>query len=118
MTTPRFVGTVHLLPLPGSARGGEARDLGQVIERALRDAARYAEGGAQGLMVENFGDVPFARDRVGAHVVSAMTLAVNAVREESGLPVGVNVLRNDVLSAVSIAAMTGARFVRANVYVG
>jgi membrane complex biogenesis BtpA family protein len=28
------------------------------------------------------------------------------------------VLRNDVLTAVSIAAMTGARFVRANVYVG
>jgi membrane complex biogenesis BtpA family protein len=28
------------------------------------------------------------------------------------------VLRNDVVTAVSIAAMTGARFVRANVYVG
>ncbi len=118
MGGPRFVGTVHLLPLPGSVRGGEARDVGAVIERARRDAARYAEGGVDGLMVENFGDVPFARDRVGAPVVAAMTLAVAAVREVSGLPVGVNVLRNDVLSAVAIAAMTGARFVRANVYVG
>lgn len=116
--TPRFAGTVHLLPLPGSARGGSARDLASVIDRARRDAARYAEGGADALIVENFGDVPFARDRVGAHVVAAMTRAVAAVREESGLPVGVNVLRNDVLSAVAITAMTNARFVRANVYVG
>ena len=35
-----------------------------------------------------------------------------------GLPVGVNILRNDVAGAVAIAAATGARFVRANVYVG
>jgi membrane complex biogenesis BtpA family protein len=40
------------------------------------------------------------------------------VREVSGLPVGVNVLRNDVLGAVSVAAMAGGSFVRANVYVG
>jgi membrane complex biogenesis BtpA family protein len=115
---PRFVGTVHLLALPGSARGGRASDLAAVIDRARRDAAHYAEGGADALIVENFGDVPFARDRVGSHFVAAMTLAVAAIRAESGLPVGVNVLRNDVLSAVAIAAMTGARFVRANVYVG
>jgi membrane complex biogenesis BtpA family protein len=118
MGGPRFVGTVHLLPLPGSVRGGRAGDFRAVIERARRDAAGYAAGGADGLMVENFGDVPFARDRVEAHVVAAMTLAVAAVREESGLPVGVNVLRSDVLSAVAIAAMAGGRFVRANVYVG
>jgi membrane complex biogenesis BtpA family protein len=115
---PRFVGTVHLLPLPGAARGGSARELAAIIDRARHDAVRYAEGGAEALIVENFGDVPFARDRVDAHVVAAMTLAVAAVRAESGLPVGVNVLRNDVLSAVAIAAMTGASFVRANVYVG
>jgi membrane complex biogenesis BtpA family protein len=115
---PRFVGTVHLPALPGSARGGRASDLAAILDRARRDAATYAEGGASALIVENFGDVPFARSRVGAHVVAAMTLAVEAVLTETGLPVGVNVLRNDVVSAVSIAAMTGARFVRANIYVG
>ena len=47
-----------------------------------------------------------------------MTLATDLIRAETGLPVGVNVLRNDVESAVSIAAATGAAFVRANVYVG
>ena len=115
---PRLVGVIHLPPLPGSARGGAAGELPSILERARRDAAAYAHGGAGAVIVENFGDAPFARDRVRAHVVAAMTLAVAAVRQETGLPIGVNVLRNDVLSAVAVAAMAGGSFVRANVYVG
>src|SRR4029453_4936981 len=33
-------------------------------------------------------------------------------------PIGVNVLKNDVRSALAIAASTGARFVRVNVHAG
>jgi len=104
--------------LPGSARGGTAGEMASVLERARRDAAAYAEGGADALIVENFGDAPFARDAVEPHVVAAMTLATAGIAEESGLPVGVNVLRNDVVGAVAIAALAGGSFVRANVYVG
>jgi membrane complex biogenesis BtpA family protein len=116
--TPRVVGVVHLAALPGSARGGAAGDLARILDQARRDANAYRAGGVDALIVENFGDAPFARDRVGPHVVAAMTLAVQAVKAETGLPVGVNVLRNDVLSAVAIVAVTGGSFVRANVYVG
>ena len=35
-----------------------------------------------------------------------------------GVPVGVNVLRNDALAALGIAAATGARFIRVNVLTG
>lgn len=118
MAAPVLVGTIHLLPLPGSARGGPASAIDEIIERAQRDALAYADGGFDAVIVENFGDVPFAKDRVGPHVVAAMTRAVAAVREAVGIPIGVNVLRNDVGSAVAIAAMTGASFVRANVYTG
>ncbi len=118
VTGPRVVGVVHLPPLPGSARGGSAADLEGLIEGACRDAVAYASGGADALIVENFGDAPFARDRVDPYVIAAMTLATAAVRREARLPVGVNVLRNDVLGAVSVAAAAGATFVRANVYVG
>jgi membrane complex biogenesis BtpA family protein len=115
---PFLVGTIHLPALPGSARGGAAPALTQIIDRARADALAFGEGGFDAVIVENFGDVPFAKDRVEAHVVAAMTLVVAAVRETVDLPVGVNVLRNDVMSAVAIAAMAGGRFVRANVYVG
>lgn len=69
-------------------------------------------------MVENFHDVPFHKGPVGPETISAMTVAVSVALQESGLPTGVNVLRNDVEAAAAIAAMTGASFIRANVYVG
>jgi membrane complex biogenesis BtpA family protein len=89
-----------------------------ILEPVRRDATAWASGGANALIVENFGDVPFHKGAVGPETVSAMTLAVSLARVESGLPVGVNVLRNDVEAAVAIAALAGGRFVRANVYVG
>ncbi len=116
--TPRVVGVVHLAPLPGTARGGSAADLRSLLDAARHDAAAYAEGGADALIVENFGDVPFTRDRVGPFTVAAMTRAAIAVGDASGLPIGINVLRNDVLAAVAVAAAVGGRFVRANVYAG
>jgi membrane complex biogenesis BtpA family protein len=114
----RIVGVVHLPALPGTVRGPSASDMTGILEHARRDAAAWAAGGADAIIVENFGDVPFRKDRVGPETIAAMTLAVAAVIAESGLPTGVNVLRNDVEGAVGIAAATGARFVRANVYVG
>ncbi|MGH2618443.1 MAG: BtpA/SgcQ family protein, partial [Thermomicrobiales bacterium] len=114
----RIIGVVHLLPLPGSARGPSAREMHRILESTRRDAAAWAAGGADALIVENFGDVPFRKDTVGPETIAAMTLAVAAAMAESGLPVGVNVLRNDVEAAVAIAAAAGGRFVRANVYAG
>lgn len=114
----RVVGVVHLPPLPGSARGPAAGEIEPLLDQGRRDALAWAEGGADALMVENFGDVPFRKGPVGPWTVAAMTRAVSSIIAESGLPVGVNVLRNDVEAAVAIAALCGAPFVRANVYVG
>lgn len=111
-----IVGMVHLGPV---LQGKLA--LGDVIEAAVRDAAALAEGGVDAICVENFGDTPFYPDRVPAHTVAGMTRAVLAVSEAvggSGAVIGVNVLRNDVLSALAVAAATGAGFVRVNVHQG
>ncbi len=110
------IGMVHLLPLPGSPRWSGAME--QVLERAIADALALESGRVDGVMVENFGDVPFCRGRVEARTVAAMTMAVGAVREAVGLPVGINVLRNDARSALAIASVTGASFIRVNVHTG
>ena len=88
-----------------------------VIEAALDDAKALESGGAAGLFIENFGDKPFFKT-VGAETVAAMTRVVTEVRRECSLAVGVNVLRNDGVSALIVAAATGAEFVRVNVLVG
>src|SRR5258708_35259807 len=97
-STKPIIGMVHLLPLPGCARGG--RDMDEVIQRAEADAAALAEGGLDGIMIENFFDAPFHKDHVPAVTVSAMTRAVHAIRQATRLPIGVNVLRNDVAAAM------------------
>ena len=112
-----LVGMVHLGPLPGSPRDN-GQPLDDVLARAVTDAQALDSGGADAIIIENFFDAPFAKDRVPPHTVAAMTRAVQAVRDVTHLPLGVNVLRNDAQSALAIAHICGAQFVRINVYVG
>ena len=113
----------HLLPLPGSPRWAGSID--DIIRRAMDDVRILAEEGIDGIIVENFGDAPFAAGRVPAATVAAMTIGVLAahgvVREiddDTPIRIGINVLRADVQSGLGIAAATGAGFVRTNVFTG
>jgi predicted TIM-barrel enzyme len=107
---------VHLLPLPGSP--DYAGDFEAVLAQAVADAVTLGDAGFGGIMIENFGDAPFFADSVPPVTVAAMTRAAMAVSGAVNLPFGINVLRNDALSAMSIAAATGAGFVRVNVLTG
>ncbi|MEM9021239.1 MAG: BtpA/SgcQ family protein [Planctomycetota bacterium] len=110
------IGMVHLPPLPGAP--GYTGDLPALVASAVRDARALAEGGIDGVMIENFGDVPFYQDRVPAETVAAITRAASAVHDVIDLPLGINVLRNDALSAVAVAVAVGASFIRVNVLSG
>ncbi|CAI8001399.1 Photosystem I biogenesis protein BtpA [Geodia barretti] len=111
-----FIGVIHLPPLPGSPRWGG--DLSRVLEQAGREAAILTEGGANGIIVENFGDAPFRIGRVEPETVAAMTRAVDLVCRTTPLPVGVNMLRSDAISALAVAVAGGAQFIRVNVHYG
>ena len=86
-----LIGVVHLPPLPGSP--GWGGDMGWVLDRAQDEASILEQGGASGIIVENFGDVPFRIGPVEPDTVAAMTLAVARVKQGTDLPVGVNMLR-------------------------
>lgn len=111
-----IIGVVHLLPLPTSPRWGGT--LKAVIDRAEQEAAALAAGGVDGMIIENFFDAPFTKDRVDPAVVSAMTLVVQRLMNLVTLPVGINVLRNDAQSALAIASCVRASFIRVNVLTG
>jgi len=112
-----LVGVIHLPALPGSPRNtltaaGCARE-------AANDARVLAEAGYDAIIVENFGDTPFFATKVPPVTVAAMTACAVAVRAAApSVPVGINVLRNDGEAALSVAACTGATFVRINVLTG
>ena len=111
-----FIGVIHLPPLHGSPRWGG--DLSTVLEQAQREAVTLTEGGANGIIVENFGDAPFRIGRVEPETVAAMTRAVELVCNSTSLPVGVNMLRSDAISALAVAVAGGAQFIRVNVHYG
>lgn len=89
-----------------------------VIDRAEQEATALASGGVDGIIVENFFDVPFTKTQVDPAVVSAMTLVIHQLMNLVSLPIGVNVLRNDAQSALAIANCVKAQFIRVNVLTG
>jgi membrane complex biogenesis BtpA family protein len=112
-----LLGVIHLRPLPGSPRW--VGDFDAVLAAARLDAAAYREGGADGVIVENFGDAPFRKSDVPAATIAAMSAAAVAVRAElRGLPLGFNVLRNDAAAALALCAVHGGSFIRVNVHTG
>jgi uncharacterized protein len=110
------IGMLHLPALSGSPLS--RLKLSQIRDHVRGDVDALVEGGVHGLMMENFGDVPFYPDRVPAYVIAQMTAIASDVRSRSSLPLGINVLRNDGRGALAIAHATGADFIRVNVLCG
>ena len=114
-----FLGVVHLRALPSASRH---ESMVGVLESAMADARALRDGGVDGIVVENFGDVPFhkgdAADPVTPDVPAALALVGWRIRTELGMPVAVNCLRNDARAALGAAAVCGASWVRVNVWSG
>ncbi len=107
---------IHLLPLPGSPRWGG--NFKKMMRWALDDARASEDGGADAIVIENFGDVPFYKCEVPAETVAAMAVVGAAVAQAVSLPIGFNVLRNDGHAALALCASCGGDFIRVNVLSG
>lgn len=109
-----LIGMIHCPPLPGAPRyrGG---GMGPILDACLRDAERLVSGGMHGLMVENHGDIPFAKpDDIGPETAACLAVITERVRRETGVPLGVNVLANAPLPALAVCVAAGAAFIRVN----
>jgi len=104
------VGMIHVGALPGTPRGRDS--LETILRRAVQEARIYTRSGLDGLMIENMHDVPYLCGSVGAEIVAGMTAVGAAVRRESPLPLGVQVLAAANREALAVAQAVGAGFVR------
>ncbi|WP_428391071.1 BtpA/SgcQ family protein [Lichenicoccus sp.] len=108
------IGVVHLPALPGSP-DYEGRPMDELITGAIAEASRYQDGGLDGLIVENHGDIPFSRpDQLGPETAACMAVIADAVRRALPMPIGINVLANGAIQAIAVAKAAGAAFVRVN----
>jgi len=85
-----------------------------VLERGPREI-QIGLDPRHGVIVENHGDVPFAKpDDIGPETSAYMSVVSDRIRRELGRPIGINVLANAAIPALSIASASGAAFVRVN----
>ncbi len=108
------IGVIHALPLPGSSRYDGAPVEG-LYDHAIAEARRYRENGVDGLIVENHGDIPFAKpDEIGPETAAVMAVMTDRVRAAVAGPIGINVLANAPITALACAKAAGADFIRVN----
>jgi hypothetical protein len=107
-----IIGMVHCWPMPG-APGYTGYGMQAIIENALKDARALADGGVDGLIVENMWDIPF---RAGPHIqpesIAAHAVVAAAVRQAIDLPMGINLVHNGGVALLGIALASGAEFIR------
>jgi uncharacterized protein len=109
------IGMIHLGALPGTPANRQS--VSQLLKAAADEAKIYRDGGIDGILIENMHDVPYLRGAVGAEIVAAMAVIGQAVRQESRLPVGIQILAAANLEAMAVAHAAGLDFVRVEGYV-
>ncbi|MFS2224125.1 BtpA/SgcQ family protein [Pantoea sp. B65] len=108
------IGVIHCDPFPGSPKYS-GKSVGDIIERAIRDADNYISGGVHGLIVENHGDIPFAKpEDIGPETSALMAVISEKIRCRFDVPLGINVLANAAIPALATALAGGADFIRVN----
>ena len=108
------IGVVHCWPFPGAPEY-EGRSMDEIVAQAVAEARRYVDGGVDGLIVENHGDIPFAKpDQLGPETSACMAVTAASVRAACNVPIGINVLANAAHCALAVAKAAGARFIRVN----
>jgi len=105
-----IVGMIHVGALPGTPRQRDSLEM--IRRRAVEEAGIYTRSGLDGLMIENMHDVPYLCGSVGAEIVAGMTAVGVAVRRESSLPLGVQILAAANREALAVAQAVGAAWVR------
>lgn len=110
-----LIGVVHLLPLPGAA--GYRGNIDEILRWALEDALHYKENGIDALILENMHDVPFLKGRVEPETTAAMTIVAQAIKYETMLPLGVQLLAGANLEALGVAVAASLDFIRVEGFV-
>jgi membrane complex biogenesis BtpA family protein len=104
------IGMIHIGALPGTPLYDEKGGMKALIDGASADLEALQAGGVDAVMFGNENDRPYSLKAPSASV-AAMSAVVSRLAPGIRVPFGVNYLWDPVAS-VSIAAATGARFVR------
>lgn len=106
---------IHVGALAGTPAG--TLGISELVAQARDEAKLYRSCGIDGIMIENMHDVPYLRGGVGPEIVAAMTVIGSAVKDESRLPVGIQILAGANRDAMAVAHAAELDFIRVEGYV-
>jgi membrane complex biogenesis BtpA family protein len=109
------IAMIHLGALPGTSTS--SLTMTQIERQALREAKIFRDADVDGVMLENMHDTPYLRGRVGPEIVAAMAVVARAIKDQTQLPCGVQVLAAANLEALAVAHAAGLDFIRAEGFV-
>src|SRR6266511_2607529 len=96
-----IIGVIHVAALPGAP--ANTLPVSEIIAQAIREAAVYRDCGVDGVIIENMHDAPYLRGSVGPEIVAAMAVIGAAVKTESRLPTGIQILAGANIEAMAVA---------------
>jgi membrane complex biogenesis BtpA family protein len=108
------IGVIHVAALPGAP--ANSQNMSEITAQAIREATIYRDCGVDGIIVENMHDTPYLRGSVGPEIVAAMAVIGHAVKTESRLPTGIQILAGANIEAMAVAQAAGLDFIRAEAY--
>ncbi len=115
-STPHpVIAMVHITALPGTPN--YQGDRVGIIQKALEEAKLYHSLGIDAIMIENMHDVPYQKNQVGHEISSMMTLIAYLIKQETGLPIGIQILAGANKAALAAAYASGIDFIRAEGFV-
>lgn len=109
-----IIGMVHSLALPGSPDFKKYK-LSDIYDYAVEEAMRLIEGGVDGIMIENAGDIPFVKSKyMGPETAACIAVIGERIRRETDLPMGVNIVADAAMHSIAATKAFGGQFVRVN----
>jgi membrane complex biogenesis BtpA family protein len=109
-----IIAMIHVGALPGTP--ASTQSVAELVALARQEAAIYRDSGVDAIGIENMHDIPYLRGAVGAEIVAAMTMIGAAVKDESRLPVGIQILAGANIEAMAVAHAANLDFIRAEGY--
>ncbi len=110
-----IIGMIHIQALPGTPNYGGA--IRFILDEALKEAIIYKKAGIDALMIENMHDVPYQKNHVGPEIIAMMTIVANAIKQETNLPMGIQILAGANKEALAVAKAAQLDFIRAEGFV-
>lgn len=109
------IAMIHVAALPGTPKNNQS--ISQIIKKAVHEASIYKNTGVDAIMIENMHDVPYLNSQTGPEIVAAMTAIAIAVKSNTNLPMGIQILAAANKQALAVAQSANLDFIRAEGFV-